>query len=194
MRGGGDIMVLCGELIVAVAVLSCELVVVRGGRARPCWWSRFYTCLAGTAPRGVRFPSHGIGLVRARRAAVRALPRNDHRCAETDAARSALARGGAGDCLFKVNKSHRQSNIFSQQQKTVPHSAIAEAGRRRVPGQLPRALPPAGPRGRGGGPRRGRAAAGRSAGPRGQAPPNLGMISCPSPSNRRNQSKISVLV
>ena len=114
------------------------------------WWSRFWmrvqvlllTAFASCARARNRYCA-ACG-ARAR------CPRNDHRCAETDAARSALARGGAGDCLFKVNKSHRQSNIFSQQQKTVPHSAIAEAGRRRVPGQLPRALPPAGPRGRGG--------------------------------------------
>ena len=63
MRGSGVPMVLRGELLVGVSVLSCELVVVRGGRVWPCWWCRFYTCLAGTAPRGVRFPSHGIGLV-----------------------------------------------------------------------------------------------------------------------------------
>ena len=71
MRGGGDIMVLCGELLVAVSVLTCGLVVVRGGRARP--WCvgpvvvSFLDVCAGAAPRGVRFPSHGIGLVSARR-------------------------------------------------------------------------------------------------------------------------------
>ena len=95
-----------------------------GARGLARGWSRFYTCLAGTAPCGVRFPSHGIGLVSARRRTR--CPRNDHRRAEIDAARSPPARGSqrrfSSSCMPGVNLSPDSNNIFSQPQKT-PHDA-----------------------------------------------------------------------
>ena len=149
MRGGGDIMVLRGELLVAGSVLSCEPVVVRGVRARPCsWarWSRFYTCLAGTAPRGVRFPSHGIGLVIALRGGGRAVPPERHRRA-WDRRDGAHSCGGAGDVFFHQQGQHepRLEQHFQSATKTpatrasneparvdAPGRAISKAERRRV--------------------------------------------------------------
>ncbi len=108
----------------------------RRGLAHVCArWSRFYTCLAGTAPRGVRFPRMGSGsLVRGGPAARASCPRNNHRRAETDVARSPLARGSRRLLFTKVNKSHRQSNIFSQHKKRC-HSAIVQPARVDAPGR-----------------------------------------------------------
>ena len=140
--GCGGFMVRCGELLVGVSVLSCELVVVRGGRARPCsWarWSRFYTCLAGTAPRGVRFPSHGIGLVIALRGGGRAVPPERHRRA-WDRRDGALSRAGEPETFFSscmpgVNLSPDSNNIFSQPQKTPHNARTNEPARVDAPGR-----------------------------------------------------------
>ena len=136
MRGGGDIMVLWGELLVAVSV-ACELVVVRGGRAWPCWWP-VVSCVGCTAPRGVRFPSHGIGLVIALRGGGRAVPPERHRRA-WDRRDGALSCGGAGDLFLVLHAgvylSPDSNNIFSQPQKTPHNARTNEPARVDAPGR-----------------------------------------------------------
>ena len=116
----------CGPVAVRRRGLACPVVV---------------SCLDACGYCSLRrsLPAHGLGIGIARRAGARArCPRNDHRSAETDAARSPLAPGSRRLYFTKVNKSHRRPQFFGQQQKTNQNSPSYEPARVRGNGNTRR--------------------------------------------------------